>query len=305
MSPKPLRCHLSLSLGQELHRPGRLYAGLAFMVCCLLCTSPVQAYFHVPQNLPVSEYTLDPAENPLPLDRQYLALYPDLRALADQKAELCPCFAPWSPHVSPALRISLSRPLILTRHNLATTLELSLKNLLYADIKLSKLVQEYKQLRDRSRELISSHPKAEQSEGSGSIQERRKSLMRWKQLETRRIIALLESTQALDDVDQDLLQDIQSIDEKRLKIRSLKAGNGQNQTSPSASTGAANKDQSVTKAQDRGLCIQPYASDSGLPWLFQDILFLLNLVMTYKIETALIGMSLVFLGAILGRARRR
>jgi len=218
-------------------------------------------------------------------------------------AELRPCFGPWSPHIAPALRISLSRPLILTRHNLATTLELSLKNLLYADIKLSKLVQEYKQLRDRSRELISSHPKVEQSEGSGSIQERKRILMDWKQQETRRIIALMESSQALADIDQDVLQDLRSMAEKELRIRPLKVRKKESQSSSSASSEAASTGQSLTKGQDRGLSIDPYPLDSRLPWLFQDILFLVTLVWKYKIETALIGMSLVLMGAALGKAR--
>jgi len=285
----------------------------------LVVASPAIAYFQVPQDLAADGFTLPPTRSSAELDSSRLALYPDFKALAGQKKTPSLYYGLSSPQLSPVQHIDLN-PLVIGTTSLATsTLELSLKNLLYADFKLRKLYEEYKGVQARARELIGHDSFTDSGSGQGktghspsdishwaskqTVHEHKKTLERWQRNEARRIITLTRSSETHVKIRDSILGSLMSlretIEEKSFSLRDIVV-----QKSQASNDGAASGPVSLTEHHNVRIRIDPYGQGGELPWIFRKILAGLGFVFAHKVEASVIGMSLFALFGVLISLRK-
>ena len=218
---------------------GHRYIGYTFVSRCIifaLCifvlslSSPLYAYFHVSKDQEANNFTLPAIGNSTQFEKTILALYPDVKALVNKDKKPKPFFALYSPQLSPALEIELISPLIMLSSRLDMHLDLTFSNLLFADIRLQKLLQEYFEVQERARRLleskrVTSSPsfnksrkiktnshRDEEKDRIKSIQEQKQALKNWKELETRSILSLLDNRQLNKRIDDSTLGDLVSLE---------------------------------------------------------------------------------------------
>ena len=242
-----------------------------------------------------------------------------MKALVNKDKKPKPFFALYSPQLSPALEIELISPLIMLSSRLDMHLDLTFSNLLFADIRLQKLLQEYFEVQERARRLleskrVTSSPsfnksrkiktnshRDEEKDRIKSIQEQKQALKNWKELETRSILSLLDNRQLNKRIDDSTLGDLVSL-EKSLQ--------GPNDFSRDISDlkKSIKEDRSlnevVSLSKTQRVDIDSYKQDTDLPWIFKEMLDFMNFVFAHKLESILVAISIFVLFAIMLSSRK-
>ena len=293
----------------------RLIIACGLLWCALAHAGPLWAYYQSSHAHSSNQYSLDPVHIPTKKDHSRLALYPDVEHLLNGGKDKEPYFDVFSSQLSPAYAIDLNPKVIMSRGAPATTLELSLKNLLYANVKLQKLVQEYERVQKRARELLdgledplamdatAASNQVQNSTLRQSLQTLKEVLERWQKHDSRRNLAVLQRSMSKEDIQDSILGSLVALREYVQDKGSFFQSAGEKKNGSSLDHDDAVPIKPAVK-QHFPIEISSERQQTELPVFLKRILSLLRTVVDYRIEVLIIGLSLFALYGLILATRR-
>jgi hypothetical protein len=284
-----------------------LLSSLAFLFSVL----PAQAYYHIEDDDTfglLDEMHPGGSRN----GTHQLGLYPSLPEPG--KGKVSWHFLPTSSLRIPLDVIDCNPPVMLGLTRRSTSLEISLQTLLYADIKLMALLEEYARIQEQARRLLGqarSNGANEKSSGSqgrsaaglaggSSLQSDVQDVQAKKRHESRRVLQARSQ-----DVDEKALQVLLSGSMTSLR----KEAKGESQRLQSLVDEIISRAQNIElnnpsqRAQSldtrKKVNLRTPAQQTDLPWLLEKLLWLVQYILSHKVEA---GLYVVSAGVLFGIA---